>query len=394
MSIFKPFTTYLLLATMTSTLIPGIIWGGEGSKDLKGEIARKESQLLELRRAMKAKMAEIEALGLKERSLLAAIEALDRRLNKKEVELKEIKRKKKRLEADIRSLKKEIETLKGKELALRERLKDRMVVAYKMQKGRLVDFLLSSEDLPTFERGYRYLEALARYDLSLIRMHRDTVDRLRKGMAELKERKKKLTIIEAKLKEKRRELSSERRKKERLVREIRKSRELSLIALKEMEEASMKMESRIEELRNRYRGMLVGKGFAALKGDLEMPVDGVVVSFYGKKRDPRFNTFFFNKGIEIEAPAGAEVRSVYNGKVVFADWFKGYGLTMIIDNGDGYYTVFAHLSRIFKRAGEKVEKGEVVALVGDTGSLEGPRLYFEIRHHGIPKDPLEWVSMR
>ena len=380
---------YILLAL----ILTGVGYGEEG-EEIKREIAQKEEQLSELKRSLQARRAEIEALGLKERSLLKAIENLDRRLREKREELRRIEMERKALERKIGEMEERIEELRGKEVVLRERIKERMVAAYRMQKGRLVDFLFSSTDLTTLSRRYRYLEALARYDLDLIGIYRDTVEGIGSDMALLREKRDRLAELKVEIERRRREMLRERRKRERLVKRVRSSRELSLIALKEMEEASLRIESRIEELRRRYRGTRSATGFAALKGELDMPVDGVVVTFYGKKRDPRFNTYTFNKGIEIEAPIGTEVRSIYQGRVVFADWFKGYGLTVIIDNGDGYYTVFAHLSKILKGVGEEVEKGEVIGLVGDTGSLKGPRLYFEIRHHGIPKDPLEWVSMR
>ncbi len=78
--------------------------------------------------------------------------------------------------------------------------------------------------------------------------------------------------------------------------------------------------------------------------------------------------------------------------MLFADWFKGYGNMMIIDHGAHYYTVYAHVEEMFKSVGEQVRAGEVIATVGDTGSLEGPRLHFEVRHHGKPVDPAEWFK--
>ena len=99
----------------------------------------------------------------------------------------------------------------------------------------------------------------------------------------------------------------------------------------------------------------------------------------------------FQKGIEISAKQGKEIKAIYGGKVLYADWFKGYGNIVIIDHGDSYYSLSAHLSKILKRTGDRVEAGEVIALAGDTGSLKGPCLYFELRHHGKPLNPLHWL---
>jgi septal ring factor EnvC (AmiA/AmiB activator) len=89
---------------------------------------------------------------------------------------------------------------------------------------------------------------------------------------------------------------------------------------------------------------------------------------------------------------GAEVRAVLPGKVLYADWFKGFGNIVIIDHGDQTITVSGYCSELLKRPGEGVLQGEAIALIGSAGSLKGPCLYFEIRRHGKPQDPMEWLS--
>jgi septal ring factor EnvC (AmiA/AmiB activator) len=125
---------------------------------------------------------------------------------------------------------------------------------------------------------------------------------------------------------------------------------------------------------------------------LPRPVEGRILSTFGKNENPQFHTFTVQKGIEIEAPLGAEIHAVYDGRVLYADWFKGYGKILIIDHGEGYYTLSGHASALLKNVGEDVRTGEAVALVGDTGSLRGPCLYFEIRQRGKPLDPTEWLA--
>jgi septal ring factor EnvC (AmiA/AmiB activator) len=97
-------------------------------------------------------------------------------------------------------------------------------------------------------------------------------------------------------------------------------------------------------------------------------------------------------GVEIKAPMGAEIRAVLPGKVLYADWFKGFGNIVIIDHGDHTFTVSGYCSELLKKSGDVVSQGEVIALVGSSGSLKGPCLYFEIRRHGKPQDPVEWLS--
>lgn len=131
--------------------------------------------------------------------------------------------------------------------------------------------------------------------------------------------------------------------------------------------------------------------FIKLKGLLNLPVSGKIVSSYGPYRNAEFNVMNFRSGVLIRADRGEPIHAVANGKTLFADWFKGYGNMLIIDHGDHYYTVYAHLEALFKARGEAVDADEVIATVGDTATLVGPGLHFEVRHHGKPMDPLPWL---
>jgi len=140
-----------------------------------------------------------------------------------------------------------------------------------------------------------------------------------------------------------------------------------------------------------FQPMSASSGFASQKGRLSLPARGRIITTYGRHKHPEFNSFTFSNGIAISAPNGADVRSVYDGTVVFADYFKGYGNMVIVDHGGGFLSVYAHNSRVAKRAGASVSKNEVVASVGDVDSTKGPMLYFEIRHQGRAIDPSPWV---
>ena len=132
--------------------------------------------------------------------------------------------------------------------------------------------------------------------------------------------------------------------------------------------------------------------FAELKGLLNMPVKGKIINLFGPYQDTRFNVTVFRSGIDIKTRSGSAIQAVYTGRVLYADWFKGYGNMMIIDHGGNYYTVYAHLQKMLKSKGDRVNTGEDIATAGDTGSIIGPALHFEIRHHGKPLDPMQWIE--
>jgi septal ring factor EnvC (AmiA/AmiB activator) len=113
---------------------------------------------------------------------------------------------------------------------------------------------------------------------------------------------------------------------------------------------------------------------------------------FGRVTDPRFKTVTLQNGVDIAAPAGAPVRAVAAGRVVHAGWFKGYGNLIIVDHGEGFHSLVAHLASMQTAMGEEVAAGAVLGTVGDSGSLKGPYLYFEVRERGRPVDPRVWLK--
>jgi len=133
------------------------------------------------------------------------------------------------------------------------------------------------------------------------------------------------------------------------------------------------------------------KGFSSQKGRLAMPAKGEIVGSFGRHKHPEFNSYTLSNGISIAAPTGSDIHTIYDGQVIFADYFKGYGNMVIVDHGGGYFSLYAHVSKIMKKVGAAVARNEVVASVGDSDSTRGPMLYFEIRYQGKPTDPAAWV---
>jgi septal ring factor EnvC (AmiA/AmiB activator) len=135
-------------------------------------------------------------------------------------------------------------------------------------------------------------------------------------------------------------------------------------------------------------------GFSARKGSLSWPAQGKVISrsLFGKQMAEVSGAAGLNKGIAIQAPAGSEIYSVYQGKVVYADWCLGYGKLLIVDHGGGYCSIYAHASELLAGCGDFVQERQVIARVGDTGTVRESQLYFEIRCQGNAVDPLKWLK--
>ena len=129
-------------------------------------------------------------------------------------------------------------------------------------------------------------------------------------------------------------------------------------------------------------------GLANLKGELNVPADGQVRYQFGKRREGQLKW----KGIVINGRAGSPVTTVANGKVLFADWLKGFGLVLVVDHGAGFMTVYGHNQALLKSVGDFVSRGETIALMGQSGGQLSPNLYFEVRHKGIPLNPKSWFT--
>lgn len=386
---------FCLLFSLFCLLSPDLSFAGDSQKT-RAEILRKEKRLQIVHKEIKEKKRDIETLKKKETTILAELDSIDRALSKKTEELKGIERNLKQVEERISVTEHNLSGLIKERERLTRALEGRLVAMYKMRGGGEVRVLFSSDSLPDLSRRYKYMKAVVDYDARLIRGYRENQLSLEAEGKRLKWLKGEMLSLKGDVEDKKQGIEEERGRRLSLLKMVRKEKETYLLVLNELDKAGRELQDFIDRLRKDLAREIPPSttGFGAMKGRLPMPVDGRVVSFYGRVQHPRFHTTTFNNGIVIDAPLGAEVRSIYKGRVIFSDWLKGYGRVLIIDHGDGYYTLLAHLSTALKGPGEEVKEGDVVALVGDTGFLNGPGLYFEIRQRGVTRDPLEWVAYK
>jgi septal ring factor EnvC (AmiA/AmiB activator) len=184
------------------------------------------------------------------------------------------------------------------------------------------------------------------------------------------------------------------RQKRSLASRLHADRTRERAALVELEKAARALEETLASLGaepqspNAPRG---GVGFAALKGRLAAPVPGRVAQSFGRVVDAEFGTQTFRAGVVFDAALGTSVRAIAPGLVRFAGWFRGYGRLVILDHGDRYFTVSGHLGELAVKVGDVIAVGQEIGSVGDTGSLAGARLYFEIRLGSQPLDPGDWL---
>jgi len=241
------------------------------------------------------------------------------------------------------------------------------------------------------------LESILDHDQKLLNdLSKSTTD-LKRVTENLKQQKQKILNLEKSLKIQIQEAAQAKKKRTALLKTIRNKKSLELAAIESLKRSAQALNEKIDRLKIQSKppsddSSPLPRLFTDLKGLLKMPVKGRIIQFYGTYTDTRFNLVNFRSGINIKADRGEPVHAVFGGTTLFANWFKGYGNMIIIDHGDHYYTVYAHAEELFKQKGDPVVAGEVIATVGDSGSMIGPGLHFEVRHHGKPVDPIHWID--
>ncbi|GAB6095484.1 hypothetical protein JCM14469_17360 [Desulfatiferula olefinivorans] len=339
---------------------------------------------------------DIRAYTEKEAVILNGLNDLDRTLDASRRKLSATKDELDRLEAEIRINTHALDDLNRVIAANEQYIARRLAALYKLNQVGKMNVLASADSVYELINRRRAMEFILTADDRVLSDHLANVSRLTELKTRLSEQKsvnlsltedygRQIAVIE-----------SNRRKKTALLDEIRKKKSLGMAAIQSLEEAARELDQTIRSLdqgfERSHRGVAGDLPFTARKGVLKMPVTGDVVSFFGKTKDKTFNVETFHTGIKLQADRGEPIQAVGSGTVLFSDWLKGYGNLIIIDHGDNYYSLYGHTEEVFKKKGDRVEDREVIATVGDTGSLSGPALYFEIRHRGDPVDPMAWFK--
>jgi septal ring factor EnvC (AmiA/AmiB activator) len=274
-------------------------------------------------------------------------------------------------------------------------------------QGGALPLLFSGDDPVARAIAVRHLASLAALDARLIQEYRGTSDRLddRRRREEIRERE--LADLKSDAQREQAEVDRDAAKRRVLLAKVRDERAYHDRMVGELSEATRKLEAFIRDLQAKQRRVAKvpppakpgiepppGAGFSTLRGRLPWPTEGRIIAAFGAQVHPRFGTRTFRNGVDIEAGEGREVGAVYGGHVIYTGWFKGYGNLIILDHDSDYYTLYAHIADILVKEGDDVRQGQRIGTVGDTGSLEGPRLYFEVRFQGKPQDPEQWLRSR
>jgi septal ring factor EnvC (AmiA/AmiB activator) len=357
------------------------------------DAADPNKKLSDIEKKIEEKKQQVKESIKKEKSVIENIEAINESIKKKEQELRNYDKRISQTLSESQRLSKEIDELNIKLSGRQQHMKERLRALYKQQYGGHALLLISAKDYQDFIKKSRYISLIAYYDSKVINQFSADIEELVPKKQELEALNEKLNYDKKVTRDMQMALQADRDIKDKLLSSIRSKRQSYENALEELEESSKKLHKMIEGLKKKNLPKSVtGKGFASLMGRLPWPVAGKVAVPYGQYKDPVFNIAVFKNGIEIQPLQDENPKAVAGGRVVYADWFKGYGLLLIIDHGSGYHSLYGNLSEIFLNTGDILIEGAVVGKIGKSELLTFPTLYFEIRHKGKPVDPVEWLE--
>lgn len=348
------------------------------------------SRLEEVEEQLGAEQGEQRRLRAEEKSVLSLLDAAEKSLRAAEDEATAAQARLAGAEDKSRKAAQALAAADARVAAQREKIVPRLLARYKLGRHGYLRILLAAEGAHELRRRQRLLTGIVESDLVRLRALRDEVAaQARLADAADAARAENAAAARAAI------LALER------AEEARVEREEALLAVREAKLLGQQAIAELSDARSDLRTLIArlppapsapDKPFDELLGRLPPPVKGRLEVPFGRRIDPRFNTVTLQKGWDLRAPVGAPVAVVHGGTVAHAGWFRGYGLLLIVDHGEGFYTLYAHLKELQTAVGEELEAGEVIGSVGDTGSLKGPYLYFEIRRGPEAEDPALWVA--
>jgi septal ring factor EnvC (AmiA/AmiB activator) len=278
--------------------------------------------------------------------------------------------------------------------------------------GEVPDFVriaLSGEDLSDAARKLHYVAYVSLDAARVIETHRAGLAELARVRADSEEKVRELALIEAQSRGEREVLLKERRERRRLLEQIAgeirgAKKKIQVLVADEGRLARLVEEigkllaarpgagfARVSSVPDPSGELRPGSLFSSQKGRLRLPVRGELAGRFGGQRTAGATAA---KGVFIRAAEGEPVRAIAPGRVVYADWMRGFGNLLIVDHGEAFLSIYGNNESLLKQTGDSVTLGEAVATVGQSGGNEQTGLYFELRHLGRPFDPLSWVKLK
>ena len=284
---------------------------------------------------------------------------------------------------------------KHQQLSLLQREQGKLIIDHLSAAQRLSgqDFfklLLNQESPDTFDRMIRYHSYFTGARSNISEQFLATLKEMEQTELTIAERQDQLQVQHKQQEQEKARLEHHRRERSKLLSGLSRQEQQKSAERNSLREDEQRITALLNSLVKKTRS-LDGTSFQKAKGKLPWPMQGRIAHAFGR---PREGGRLKWQGLVIRADQDTPIYAVHDGRVVFSNWLRGFGLLTIIDHGNGYMSVYAHADSLYKREGEHVDGGESIASAGKSGGQKHSGMYFEIRATGQPEDPIKWLSPR
>jgi len=352
--------------------------------------AQEQSDLESIQQQIKNKQAQINQQLEAAKKLQDNLKVVELQIAKTAKELNKTQRSLANNQQQLKVLRKQqksyLASLEQQKLVLAKQIRS----AYMTGNYDFAKMLLNQQDAANFERTITYYQYLNKARKSQIDSFNLLVKDLQKVNAKLIDNTNELEQLKGKQLEQQQALKSNQTQREGTLIAMQstiESEEAKIAQLQINEKNLVEALTRAQQQLDKQDVTLTG--LSALKGRLLMPVEGNLRKMFGRFRQGQIKW----KGVVINGTAGDSVIAIHHAKVLYSDWLRGFGLVTVLDHGDGFMSLYGHNQALLKQAGEAVQAGEAIALLGQSGGQSRPNLYFEIRHKGRPINPVSWLKL-
>jgi septal ring factor EnvC (AmiA/AmiB activator) len=327
--------------------------------------------------------------------------SLEQQLSGLEQEIGRLTRERRELRQQAREQQQRLAELAKEETELtrvlesqRESLKKQIRAAWMEGDAPAVKVLLNEIDPDKIARTMTYYEYLSRDTIDRLEAFAANLRQLKETQKQVKAGRMRLAELEENVADRQQKLSSSKKEREQTLAALKTDISNRLSEREELEEDRKRLEKLLREVEEAIANIPTpneSDPFGSLKNKLPWPAEGKIVRNFG---DSYASGKLKHNGLLINTAEEGDVKAVHYGRVVFANWLRGFGLITILDHGDGYMTLYGHSSSLFTSPGDWVEAGEAIAQAGRTGGTNDPAVYFEVRHNGKPDNPRRWLGNR
>ncbi len=380
------------------------------AQEVKPEDKREHLQTLQ--QQLKEKQVGYEKIKGKEQEILKELRAFDQRLKESHQKLQEYREKLAKNKQELDRIQSNLSRLQKKYNYNQSALAKRLRAIYKMGDLGYLTPLFDMSPQANVQQQITYLQRIAESDLQLMKDTEKGMKAILREKEALEKRQQEILQAQEEIERQNLQMAAQRQQKTALLETILTDKRQFALVMQELEESAEELEEFLGDLgakEKKFHEKIIeagkriifppdeqavvqsyGKHFRANKGKLLWPVQGRITTAFGQIKIG--DTYTHYKGVDIQAENGTPFYSVFKGTVKYADWFDGYGNLVIVDHGGNFYTLYAHADELSVQSGDIVETRQILGKVGDTDSIKGSHLYFEIRANGEPQNPQTWLA--